>query len=614
MKRSWFPISIVAALLILLGLLAGLQYRWLGTISDDERERLNNRLQTDVRRFGEDFNREIQNAYFNFQLAANSWREKNYTDFNQRLDFWRERTAYPNLIKDFYFVETGDASDAVGRYDWQNKTFEKAEWTEKLLGLKPQFAEDKFQPIAENIPALLLPVHDGEGNFNRIVTLRTPNLDGEKLPPGSMPKPTLEMPKRFGVLVIELNADTIKNQILPDLAKKYFGDAADYKIAVVNRDNQAIFQTAELTATDANANLFNLAPDNFSFFANRDLLTTIGEERRGNSNSSVIVSRIETRSAKSVENAPLEKQTDAEIKILRTEEKPRVKIFQAERLPDGGVWTLNVQHSAGSLDQFVANTRRKNLAISFGILSLLAASIGLIFISAQRAKRLAERQIDFVSAVSHEFRTPLAVIRSAGENLTDGVVQNPNQIAQYGTLIKREGVKLSAMVEQILEFAGARSGKRKYDLRETQIEKIIEDALAECEPLIREKDFTVEKEIAKNLPLVTADEKALSQTIQNLIANAVKYSNGTRWLKISAANGGGRIKIVVEDKGIGIAPKDLKHIFEPFYRAKAVVDEQIHGNGLGLSLVRQTVEAHGGRIEAESQIGKGSRFTIELKS
>jgi len=198
--------------------------------------------------------------------------------------------------------------------------------------------------------------------------------------------------------------------------------------------------------------------------------------------------------------------------------------------------------------------------------------------------------------------------------LTDGVVQNENQVSQYGNLIKREGKKLSAMVEQILEFAGADSGKRKYDFRITNVEDIIENALAECAPLIHDKGFTVEKEIAENLPHITADKNALSQAIQNLIVNSVKYGNGNSWLKISAKNGGGTIKIAVEDKGIGIAPKDLKHIFEPFYRSKKVVDEQIHGNGLGLSLVKQTIEAHGGDIEVKSEIGKGSRFTIKLKS
>ncbi|MDQ3372959.1 MAG: HAMP domain-containing histidine kinase, partial [Acidobacteriota bacterium] len=215
-------------------------------------------------------------------------------------------------------------------------------------------------------------------------------------------------------------------------------------------------------------------------------------------------------------------------------------------------------------------------------------------------------------AVSHEFRTPLAVIYSAGENLTDGVVGSKAQVTKYGNLIKREGKKLSQMVEQILEFAGARSGKRKYDFRETDVKDIVENSLKECHSLIIERNFKVEKEIADKLPRILADGNALGQAIQNLIANSVKYSNGNAWLKISARNGDGKIKITVEDKGIGIAPKDLKHIFEPFYRSKTVIDEQIHGNGLGLSLVRQTVEAHGGTISVKSELGKGSQFCIQL--
>ena len=234
----------------------------------------------------------------------------------------------------------------------------------------------------------------------------------------------------------------------------------------------------------------------------------------------------------------------------------------------------------------------------------------MIFASSQRAKMLAQRQVEFVSSVSHEFRTPLAVIYSAGENLADGVAKEQTQVSRYGDLIKGEGKKLSRMVEQILEFAGANSGKKKYDLREVDVIEIIEKAIAECEPMIKENNFTVEREIAGDLPKIIADKNALSQAFQNLIANSIKYSNGNGWLKISAKNGGGKIKIVVEDKGIGISAKDLRHIFEPFYRAKSVVDEQIRGSGLGLSLVKQTVEAHGGRVSAESELKKeaDSRF------
>ncbi|MGC2236010.1 MAG: HAMP domain-containing sensor histidine kinase [Pyrinomonadaceae bacterium] len=605
MKRSWFSILLVAGLLGLLVLLATLQYRWLGQISDREQEHLQTRLETDTKRFAEDFNREIQNAYFNFQLPAGVWRNQNWAEFNQRYKFWREKTSYPQLIGDFYFVEFGESQN-ISRYNKEKGAFEPAEWTEELSLIKPNFANEKtINPVAEEIPALVMPIHEEEANIKRIMLRTETNL----------PEP-VEV-KKYGVLIVKLDADVIKNQLLPSLVKEYFSgsESANYKLAVVNRLNQTIFQTQELNAKDASAKLFDLSPDNFIFYANKELLSSIQGEKK-----SMVLSKFETKSRKEAD-APIiaeGKQSQFELKIDENtptageQMRPRVRIFENNEIQPGGAWTLNVQHTDGSLEQFITNTRRKNLGISFGILSLLAVSMILIFLSAQRAKLFAQRQMDFVSSVSHEFRTPIAVIYSAGENLADGVTNEKDKVSRYGNLIKREGKKLSSMVEQILEFAGARSGKRKYDLRETNIEKVIDEAINECKPMIEEKGFAVEREIAENLPHIPADEKALTQAVQNLIANALKYSNGEKWLKISARNGGNKLKIAVEDKGIGIEKREISKVFEPFYRSKAVVDEQIHGNGLGLSLVKQIVEAHGGKVNVESEIGKGSKFTIHL--
>ncbi|MEQ1922319.1 MAG: sensor histidine kinase, partial [Pyrinomonadaceae bacterium] len=111
---------------------------------------------------------------------------------------------------------------------------------------------------------------------------------------------------------------------------------------------------------------------------------------------------------------------------------------------------------------------------------------------------------------------------------------------------------------------------------------------------------------------INADKNALTQAVQNLLINAAKYSNGGTKMRVNAENGGGNIKISVEDEGIGISKSDLRQVFEPFYRSREVVDAQIHGNGLGLSLVKQIIEAHGGKVTASSEPGKGSTFAIEL--
>ena len=266
----------------------------------------------------------------------------------------------------------------------------------------------------------------------------------------------------------------------------------------------------------------------------------------------------------------------------------------------------------GSIDAAAVASLRRSLAVGFGLLLLLAGAVAAIIISAMRAKRFAQRQIDFVSSVSHEFRTPLAVIYSAGENLADGVASENGQVSSYGELIKGEGRKLSGMVEQILDFAGANSGRKKYRFANTSVADVINDAVTECRPLMDEKQVELEMYVSESLPAIRADRAALSQAVQNLIANSIKYSNGSSWLRLSAENGGGNVRITVEDRGIGISRFDQKRIFEPFYRSRAVVDAQIHGNGLGLSLVRQIVGAHHGKISIESTVGKGSRFTIEL--
>lgn len=605
MKSSWFPISLVAVLLGLLVLLASLQYKWLGQISDAERVRLNERLQDDTKRFAEDFNREIQSVYYGFQIEAEDFRNTDWNTFNERLNYWKNQTGFPELIKEFYFIKKGDEQTLL-KFNPQAGAFEKADWTDDLrnIGQKTN-AEDDFNPILEERTALAMPVFNKNEDVRQIL-IRSKEIHTDKIKTESK----IKLPEKYGFLIVLLDENIIKNQILPGLASKYFsnGEGANYKLSVSDKENQTIFQThgENVVSADSTAILFSVKPTGFPYISEKirsPLIDSQVTERRD----------FTFREKVSKRTATSNKDEILSVDVMKVDvEKPRIAVFEGRGKNSDGIWTLNIQHTGGSLEQFITNTRRKNLGISFGILSLLAVSIVLIFLSAQRAKLFAQRQVDFVSSVSHEFRTPLAVIYSAGENLSDGVIRDEGKITNYGNLIKREGKKLSQMVEQILEFAGARSGRRKYDFRATDINKIINEAIAECQPMIEEKGFMVEKEIAENLPEILADEKALMQAVQNLIANSIKYGNGSKWLKISARGRHNKLKISVEDKGIGIEKSELGKIFEPFYRSKKVVDEQIHGNGLGLSLVRQTVEAHGGRIDVESELGKGSKFIVHL--
>lgn len=220
--------------------------------------------------------------------------------------------------------------------------------------------------------------------------------------------------------------------------------------------------------------------------------------------------------------------------------------------------------------------------------------------------------MEFVATVSHELRTPLAVIRSAGENLADGVVRDDAQIRKYGDLVKNEGRRLTEMVEQILEFAGIQSGQRGFALRPVGVLPVLEDVVASSRALIDAAGITIEWGVPPGLPPVLGDEPALRRVFQNLVGNAIKYGAPGAWIGVSAHSTGREVALSVADRGIGIAPADLAHIFEPFYRAPAVIEAQIQGAGLGLSLVKRIVEAHGGRIEVKSTPGQGAEFVVML--
>jgi len=241
----------------------------------------------------------------------------------------------------------------------------------------------------------------------------------------------------------------------------------------------------------------------------------------------------------------------------------------------------------------------------------------LIVVGAQRARKLARMQMDFVTGVSHEVRTPLAAITSAAENISHGVVTDPQQVVRYGNSILRQSRQLTTLMEQVLMFATTQQNNRHYDLRPVDIAEVIEAALESTTSIIHRAGFTAEKQIEPHMPAIDADFGALTQCLQNLIVNAVKYGGDEHWIRLRATarrENGVVIEVAlsVDDHGIGISKAELKHIFEPFYRSPSVLDSQIHGTGLGLPLAQSIVESMGGELVAESELGKGSSFTIRF--
>jgi signal transduction histidine kinase len=228
----------------------------------------------------------------------------------------------------------------------------------------------------------------------------------------------------------------------------------------------------------------------------------------------------------------------------------------------------------------------------------------------RRAQRLAELQMDFVAGVSHELRTPLAVIHTAAYNLRGGVARDPSQVERYGVLIQRESGRLKETVEQVLQFAGAKAGYVIRKLEPLPAEAVIEAAIdaSQC---------VVEKRIDPGLPAILGDPVALQHALQNLIGNAAKHGTARdNWIGVFASQTRNKQQAVVEirvaDRGPGIPQDEQKHVFEPFFRGRRAIQDQIHGAGLGLNLAKKIIEAHGGSIRVESEPAKGTEFIVRI--
>ena len=251
--------------------------------------------------------------------------------------------------------------------------------------------------------------------------------------------------------------------------------------------------------------------------------------------------------------------------------------------------------------------------MALGALSLLIGA-GMIFayrnVSSELA--LAKLKSDFVSNVSHELRTPLALIRLYAETLELGRISTAGKQQQYYEIIRKESERLTSLINNILDFSRIEAGKKEYSFRETDVADLVRSTLESYRFEIEQNGFEFEQKIDNNLPPLTVDREAIARSLLNLVNNAVKYSAGKKYLGVHLYRRGGNVNLEVEDHGIGIPAKEQLKIFEKFYRVGDPLVHNTKGSGLGLSLVRHIVLAHGGQVAVESAPGRGSKFIIIL--
>jgi two-component system, OmpR family, phosphate regulon sensor histidine kinase PhoR len=261
--------------------------------------------------------------------------------------------------------------------------------------------------------------------------------------------------------------------------------------------------------------------------------------------------------------------------------------------------------------------QRAGFDIVFGILVLIFAvmilTVGIILQNVLRAQaRQVKLQTDFVAKVSHELRTPLASIRMFVDTLRDSHAQDPDETALCLDVISTETSRLSSMIERLLSWGRMESGRRTYEMRPELAATLVGEALAQLEPQLQSSKVEVELELVDESAAVLADRQALVEALLNLMSNAVKYGAGRLTVRVSIFRQR-KVRIDVEDNGPGIPRKEQRRVFEKFYRGSAQLVARTAGSGLGLAMARLIVKAHKGKLRLWSQLGTGTRFTVELR-
>lgn len=596
LKRHWPALAILACSALLVSL-AALQFVWTGQLSEAQRDSMRTALGNSVRQFEQELQRELEWLLRAFQADLRPGAPAAWDRYGERYDSWAQSTAHPQLLRRLVLHEPSRGAEAwmelpLGA-DAPARVIPAAQVGELgraiAAGRQPPRREggamrSLLWTLVPSAPALVRPEVTAEGGRR-----------GERAP----------RIVRRGQLILMLDWDYISGAMVPEMVDRFFAGADGerlYEVAVVAQGGRRfLYRSAPgldrrwLEGADMRRRmrLYREIPARPPAGPDRRDGAATGPEVRPGLRPAreLLVTGLRSRSAAWERVSPMATEGRLDVQVA-------------------------AKHVFGSLDGAVAQQRRSNLTVGLGVLLLLAGALVLVIVAARRAARLAAMQIEFVAGVTHELRTPLAVICSVGENLADGVVGEWPQVRRYGQLIRDQGRRLAEMVEQSLQFAALESGKRKFQVMPLDTAQAVDSALQQARPMMDEAGFTVEREDGRGLPLALADAKALQQALSNLLSNAAKYAKSGRWLRVETAAesspNGREIQIRIRDRGPGIASHEAPRVFDAFYRGAAAGDGQVQGSGLGLKLARDLVRGMGGDLSFQSDPAGGSVFTVHL--
>jgi signal transduction histidine kinase len=581
----------VAVSLVALLALAGLQYHWIGQIAVAERQRLERSVAESSEEFAEDLLTELRSLYV--MLEPRPAFPSDPASIASRYKEWMATATYPAVLKNLYLAQ---GASEVLKYDTTSGAFENTSWPKELSAMADWAARRDVDEVKFGTDAFLIPVDrrgGGPGRGGR--GFRGGPGPGGGPPPGlrgggqrGFPPPPPREQEEERWLVVELNRDAFVSQIFPMFTMRRFPEyeGQKYRVAVVETEHDT--QKTLFTSSDAWSTNDLASPD-----YRLELLTPF----------------LPRRGPGPQEGPP------------RIGGPPRGGGGGQRERRIGLVdrqWDLLVKHQAGSVEIAAMQFRQRNLAISFGVLVVLAIGAVAMVVSGHRARRLGKLQMEFAAGVSHELRTPLAVIQNAAHNLGSGVVNDREGIAEYAAIVQGEARRLTEMVEQVMAYTETQSGRKRYDIAPVDVSDIADIAIRHMSIVLQEGSATLQKRIDAGLPPVMADAPALTRCLQNLLSNAVKYGRNNYSVQVEVEGKfvpvqgtPGKVQLSVVDHGTGVPEGDVSHLFEAFYRGSNA-STNTPGNGLGLHLVHRIMEAQNGSVTYTRMDDGGARFTLTL--
>ena len=632
LHRVRFPILIAICCLTLL-LLGVVQLSWIGQISDARRREALGSLERSIDAFTRHVKSDTYELLTIFKADGGLEGVARLEHYLERLWSWHDLSTHGPAVRRVLFYDFRDSQDGeLAELVPETRSIERTSWEAEMEGVRRNIHDAGFEAGS---------AVSGRWLFTWMcdpVTMALWRPMSRFNPAPNQGPPGFEV---TGYLILQLDLPYIREDLMPELLNDHFvgpsGEASyEVALAVDDRCLDSYLPAVDWHSGHQDGDSYSLAasgrragpcwpspPDSArrlllvsgappSAAKRRGAILRIGLNSPRGQFESHAQARLESGPTTAIGATGAEQVARLPATLAFLPETPRLFLVSAiaHKLE------LVARHVGVSLEEVLNSEYRRTVAIGSGLLLLVALVLAIVAISSSLALRRAALQMEAVANVSHEFRTPLAVIGVIGHNLAHGLLGSSQKGIEYGRLLKEHGRRLSQMVDQTLQVSAIESGDKTYTVADVDVWRVTEEALNDIRPMIDEAGFELECARAKALPAARADEEALRQSLGNLLSNAVKYGQPGRWVKLEtleAEIGPKReVQIRVHDRGQGIPARAKSKVFDPYYRVPTDRTSPIPGSGLGLKLTRDMIKGMGGALTLESEQGRGSVFTIHL--